>query len=130
MPCLREGTTLRILVAEDDRSIASVLKRRLEAAHYSVDVCYDGGAAYDYLRLTDYDVAIMDIMMPVEDGLSAVRGCARPCSSSPPATPWPTAWRGWTPAATINSSSPSRWTRSWPACAPSPGAAGARAAPF
>ena len=68
-----EGTALRILVAEDDRSIASVLKRRLEAAHYSVDVCYDGGAAYDYLRLTDYDVAIMDIMMPVEDGLSAVR---------------------------------------------------------
>ena len=56
------------------------------------------GAAYDYLRLTDYDVAIMDIMMPVEDGLSAVhrareRACARPCSSSPPATPWPTAWR-------------------------------------
>ena len=73
MPRLMEGTTLRILVAEDDRSIASVLKRRLEAAHYSVDVCHDGGAAYDYLRLTDYDVAIMDIMMPVEDGLSAVR---------------------------------------------------------
>ena len=68
-----EGTALRILVAEDDRSIASVLKRRLEAAHYSVDVCHDGGAAYDYLRLTGYDVAIMDIMMPVEDGLSAVR---------------------------------------------------------
>ena len=60
-----EGTALRILVAEDDKSIASVLKRRLEAAHYSVDVCHDGGAAYDYLRLTDYDVAIMDIMMPV-----------------------------------------------------------------
>ena len=73
MSRLREGTTLRILVAEDDRSIASVLKRRLEAAHYSVDVCHDGSAAYDLLRLTDYDVAIMDIMMPVEDGLSAVR---------------------------------------------------------
>ena len=64
---------MRILVAEDDKSIAAVLKRRLEAAHYSVDVCHDGAAAYDYLRLTDYDVAIMDIMMPVEDGLSAVR---------------------------------------------------------
>ena len=72
-----EGTALRILVAEDDRSIASVLKRRLEAAHYSVDVCHDGGAAYDYLRLTDYDVAIMDIMMPVEDGLSAVHRARR-----------------------------------------------------
>ena len=60
MPRLMEGTTLRILVAEDDRSIASVLKRRLEAAHYSVDVCHDGGAAYDLLRLTDYDVAIID----------------------------------------------------------------------
>ena len=56
-----EGAKLRILVAEDDKSIASVLKRRLEAAHYSVDVCHDGGAAYDYLRLTDYDVAIMEM---------------------------------------------------------------------
>lgn len=64
---------MRILVAEDDKSIASVIRRKLEAAHYSVDVCHDGAAAYDYLRLTDYDVAVMDIMMPVEDGLSAVR---------------------------------------------------------
>ena len=116
IPRLMEGTALRILVAEDDRSIASVLKRRLEAAHYSVDVCYDGGAAYDYLRLTDYDVAIMDIMMPVEDGLSAVHrareaGVRTPVLFLTPATPWPTAWRGWTRAATITSSSPSRWTR-------------------
>lgn len=64
---------MRILVAEDDKSIASVIRRRLEAAHYSVDVCHNGRDAYDYLRLTDYDVAILDIMMPVEDGLSAVR---------------------------------------------------------
>ncbi len=64
---------VRILVAEDDRSIASVIRRKLEAAHYSVDVCHDGATACDYLRLTEYDVAVMDIMMPVEDGLSAVR---------------------------------------------------------
>ena len=64
---------MRILVAEDDKSIAAVLKRRLEAAHYSVDVCHDGAAAYDYLRLTEYDVAIMDIMMPKLDGFSACK---------------------------------------------------------
>ena len=59
MPRFREGTTLRIRVAEDDKSIASVLKRRLEAAHYSVDVCHDGGAADDLLRLTDYDGCLL-----------------------------------------------------------------------
>ena len=64
---------MRILVAEDDRSIAAVIRRRLEAAHYSADLCENGRDAYDHLCLTEYDVAIMDIMMPVMDGLTAVR---------------------------------------------------------
>ena len=63
---------MRVLLCEDDRDIASAVKKRLEAAHCTVDVCADGPSGYDYLRSADYDVALMDIMLPGEDGLSVV----------------------------------------------------------
>ena len=64
---------MRLLLCEDDRDITSAVKKRLEAAHCAVDVCTDGPSGYDYLRSADYDVALMDIMLPGEDGLSVVR---------------------------------------------------------
>ena len=64
---------MRILIAEDDRSIADAVRKRLQAANYTVDVCDNGRDAYDYIVMTDYAVIIMDIMMPGEDGLSVVR---------------------------------------------------------
>ena len=64
---------MRVLLCEDDRDISGAVKRRLEAAHCAVDVCEDGPSAYDYLRAADYDVVLMDIMLPGEDGLSVVR---------------------------------------------------------
>ena len=64
---------MRILIAEDDKSIADAVKKRLLAERYSVDACDNGLDAYDYITMTDYDVIIMDIMMPGEDGLSVVR---------------------------------------------------------
>lgn len=64
---------MRILIAEDDRSIAKAVRRRLEAECHAVDVCDNGRDAYEQLRMAPYDLAIMDIMMPIEDGLSAVR---------------------------------------------------------
>lgn len=64
---------MRILVTEDDRAIAGAVRKRLEAENHAVDVCGTGTEAYDYIRLTDYDVIVMDIMLPEEDGLSVVR---------------------------------------------------------
>ena len=64
---------MRILIAEDDRAIASAVKKRLTAENCIVDVCDNGRDAYDYIAMTDYDVILMDIMMPGEDGLSVVR---------------------------------------------------------
>ena len=64
---------MRILVAEDDRAISSAVKKRLQAENSSVDVCENGPDAYDYMMMADYDVVLMDIMMPGEDGLSVVR---------------------------------------------------------
>lgn len=64
---------MRLLIAEDDRATADTLAKRLREEHYAVDVCYDGDEAWDYLRATDYDVAVLDIMMPGRDGISLVR---------------------------------------------------------
>ena len=67
---------MRLLIAEDDRATADVLAKRLREEHYAVDVCYDGADALDYLMQADYDVAVLDIMMPRMDGVEALR-CAR-----------------------------------------------------
>lgn len=65
---------MRLLIAEDERATADTLARRLREEHYAVDVCYDGDEAWDYLSTTEYDVAVLDIMMPGRDGVSLVRG--------------------------------------------------------
>jgi len=63
---------MRMLIAEDDRLTADTLAKRLRAEHYAVDVCYDGGEALEYLLSADYDVAVLDIMMPGLDGIEVL----------------------------------------------------------
>ena len=63
---------MRMLIAEDDRMTADTLGKRLKAEHYAVDVSYDGESALDYLLNTDYDVAVLDIMMPGMDGIEVL----------------------------------------------------------
>ena len=64
---------MRILVAEDERDLNSLIKRRLKEADYSVDACFDGEEALDFLRGAEYDALVLDIMMPKRDGLSVLR---------------------------------------------------------
>lgn len=64
---------MRILVAEDQRDMNRLISNRLAAEHYSVDSCFDGQEALDYLECTEYDAVILDIMMPVMDGLRVLR---------------------------------------------------------
>ena len=63
---------MRILVAEDDRDMNAILVSRLKKEHYSVDTCFQGEEALDYLAGAEYDVVILDIMKPVMDGLSVL----------------------------------------------------------
>lgn len=64
---------MRLLVVEDDSKIASFVVRGLKEAGYAVDRAADGEEALLYLQTTQYDLAIVDIMMPKLDGLSLVK---------------------------------------------------------
>ncbi len=68
----REVKNMRMLIAEDDRMTADTLGKRLRAEHYAVDICYDGAEALEYLLSADYDVAVLDIMMPGMDGIEVL----------------------------------------------------------
>ena len=64
---------MRILVVVDERDLNRIICKRLGAAGYSTDACFDGLEALDYLAAAEYDAAIFDVMMPKLDGFAAVR---------------------------------------------------------
>jgi heavy metal response regulator len=64
---------MRILVVEDERKVASFIKRGLEAARYTVEVEHDGEAALKRLLTAEYDLIILDVMLPKLDGLSLMK---------------------------------------------------------
>ena len=64
---------MRILIAEDQKDLNKVLTKKLTAEGYSVDSCFDGEEALDFLNMAQYDGVILDIMMPRLDGLSVVK---------------------------------------------------------
>ena len=61
--------TMRILVVEDEKRIADFLGRGLESGGYTVDTAPDGQSALDLAHATDYDLVILDMMLPDMDGL-------------------------------------------------------------
>lgn len=63
----------RILVVDDEEKIRSLLRKYAEFEGYSVDEAENGMDALEKFRKESYDLVIMDIMMPVLDGLSACR---------------------------------------------------------
>lgn len=68
---------MRILIAEDEKDLNVVLKKRLEEESYSVDACFEGQEALDYIACTEYDVILLDIMMPKRSGLEVLRTLRR-----------------------------------------------------
>lgn len=64
---------MRILIAEDEEDLNSIITQKLKSDGYSVDNCFDGREAIDILSYTDYDAVILDIMMPKADGYAVLR---------------------------------------------------------
>jgi len=64
---------MRILLAEDERPLSRALIRIFEKNNYSADAVFNGEDALTYLKEGTYDVLILDIMMPVMDGITALK---------------------------------------------------------
>ena len=74
---------MRILIAEDEKDLNQIITNRLKEEHYSVDSCHDGQEALEYLESAEYDAVVLDIMMPVLDGLSVLKKMRRKNDSTP-----------------------------------------------
>ena len=64
---------MRILVVEDNRRLNHSLKMSLLDDGYAVDAAFDGQEGQDFAELTPYDAIILDVMLPVKDGLAVCR---------------------------------------------------------
>ena len=59
---------MKILVIEDERDLNRIITKHLKKNNYSVDSCFDGQEALDFISYSEYDLIITDIMMPNVDG--------------------------------------------------------------
>lgn len=64
---------MRLLLAEDEKNLNNVITKTLIKNHYTVDSCFDGEEALDFLLMTEYDAVILDIMMPRLSGLEVLK---------------------------------------------------------
>lgn len=60
---------MRILIVEDEKKMASFLERGLKEEHYAVDIAYDGEKGWEYAMTSDYDLLILDWMLPKMSGI-------------------------------------------------------------
>ena len=63
---------MRILVVEDERDLNQLIQKVLKKSGYSVDSCFDGEEAMDFLETAEYDVMLLDVMLPKQDGYQVV----------------------------------------------------------
>src|SRR5437763_3308338 len=66
----QENEAMRVLLIEDHKPLARTLRQGLEEEGFAVDVAHDGQEGDFKARSADYDVIILDLMLPKEDGMS------------------------------------------------------------
>ena len=64
---------MRILVIEDEKKVASFIKKGLEEEHYAVDIAYDGETGLYMADVNEYDLVVLDLMIPKIDGLEVLK---------------------------------------------------------
>ncbi|MBD3414167.1 MAG: response regulator [Candidatus Aminicenantes bacterium] len=64
---------MRVLIVEDDKKLSAFLQKGLREEQFAVDVCRNGTDAIYFIEVNDYDVIILDIMLPGKDGISICR---------------------------------------------------------
>ena len=76
-------STVRLLIVEDEARIADFLRRGLESAGWAADIASDAAKALELIHATEYDLIVLDLMLPDMDGLELLRKI-RNRKSSPP----------------------------------------------
>ena len=64
---------MRILIVEDERKMAAVLKKGLEAENHRVSLAVDGRTALEFASTLEFDVVMLDVMLPGIDGFEVAR---------------------------------------------------------
>jgi DNA-binding response OmpR family regulator len=64
---------MRVLVIEDERRLARYIKKGLEEHHFAVDLAADGEEGLSCAQMNDYDVIVLDLLLPKKDGLTVLR---------------------------------------------------------
>lgn len=68
---------MRILVVEDEKKLAELIARALRAERYAVDTAHDGSLAWQMIETYDYDLVVLDLMLPGLDGAEILRRTRR-----------------------------------------------------
>ena len=68
-----ENEKVKVLLAEDDRNLGTILKSYLEAKGYPATLCVNGQEAFMEFNKNEYDFCIVDVMMPVKDGFTLAK---------------------------------------------------------
>ena len=74
---------MRLLLAEDEKSLSKALTSILTKNNYSVDTVFDGDEVESYIMTGDYDCVILDVMMPCQDGFEVLRKVRRKGITTP-----------------------------------------------
>ncbi|MEB3280744.1 MAG: response regulator transcription factor [Lyngbya sp.] len=61
---------MRILLVEDDQRIAKALSRAFQTQNYVIDVAFDGEAGWEFVQAFEYDLIVLDVMLPKLNGIS------------------------------------------------------------
>ena len=74
---------MRILVAEDEKDLNNVITKRLKKEGYSVDSCFNGEEALEYIDAGEFDAVVLDIMMPKLSGIDVVKAMRNKRNETP-----------------------------------------------
>jgi DNA-binding response OmpR family regulator len=69
---IKGSVLMKILIVEDEKDLAKIIKKRLERENFTAEIVHDGEAAVDKTIINEYDLIILDIMIPKKDGLEVL----------------------------------------------------------
>ena len=74
---------MRILIVEDEKKVADFIRKGLEEEHYAVDIAHDGETGLYLSEINEYDLVVLDLMLPKMDGLEVLKRIRKNKNSVP-----------------------------------------------